>query len=89
LIYYNSHDRNSTIERAIFQICSIISITSGVFLGGLVALAVIAGATAVVCIEIIAAICVVISAGLVILALIEGANERAVRSLATQNDFII
>ncbi|KAJ7898270.1 hypothetical protein B0H14DRAFT_2675406 [Mycena olivaceomarginata] len=73
----NRHKKNSAIESSIFQVCSVVSVVSGVFLGGLVAFGVIAAATAITCLEIIAGIAAVIGVVLVILAAIQGAQERA------------
>jgi len=77
LAYKAQYNKQSETESTIFSITSIITVVSGVFLGGLVVLGFMTGKVALGLVGVIGALALVTALVLVLFAVFEGAKERA------------
>jgi len=80
-IYVHRHNKQSETESTVFMITSIVSVSSGVFLGGLVVLGFMTGGVAFGLLGVVGAFTAVIALIMVLFAVFEGAKERAVSSV--------
>ena len=72
------YNKSSDIEETIFQICSIIGVVSGVFIGALVVLGIVTGGAALAALGVIGLALAAVGGIVVLIQVFEGAEERSV-----------